>query len=120
MSAVDAMGHKEFRFSSDGNWGAVGWRGDEINEVRLIRLSDRHSIDVPGCSYDFGGQRLAIDARSGILFSGATIGPASPPTNWKPDVLSGIAAISSYFRGSRMIRMTTLSIVSLRGGRREC
>ena len=71
---LDLKRHKEFRFSRDGAYVAVGiWQLGSNNkpEVCVIRVADAKRFDLAGVSYDFGGCRLDIDPESRTLFSGA-------------------------------------------------
>jgi hypothetical protein len=71
---LDLTRHKEFRFSRDGAYVAVGIckLGDNSkSEVCVIRVSDGKRFDLEEVSYDYGGRRLDIDPESRTLFSGA-------------------------------------------------
>ncbi len=71
---LDLARHKEFRFSRDGAYVAVGIckLGDNTKpEVCVIRVSDGERFDLAEVSYDYGGRRLEIDPESRTLFSGA-------------------------------------------------
>ena len=71
---LDLARHKEFRFSRDGAYVAVGicQLGDNAKpEVCVIRVSDGKRFDLAEVSYDYGGRRLDIDPESRTLFSGA-------------------------------------------------
>jgi hypothetical protein len=70
----DLSRHKEFRFSSDGAYVAVGiceLSDDTKSEVCVLRVSDGKRFDIAEVSYDYGGRRLEIDPESRTLFSGA-------------------------------------------------
>jgi hypothetical protein len=73
---LDLARHKEFRFSRDGAYVAIGiWQRDNAKpEVRALRVSDGRSFDLADVSYDVGGRRLEIDPESRTLFSGAYYG----------------------------------------------
>ncbi|MFO1092199.1 MAG: hypothetical protein U0992_02655 [Planctomycetaceae bacterium] len=71
---LDLGRHKEFRFSRDGAYVAVGicQLGSRSRaEVCVIRVGDGKRFDLPEVAYDFGGRRLDIDPESLTLFSGA-------------------------------------------------
>jgi hypothetical protein len=71
---LDLARHKEFRFSRDGAYVAVGiWQlGSKAKpEVCVIRVSDGKRFDLTEVSYDCGGRRLDIDPETCTLFSGA-------------------------------------------------
>ena len=71
---LDLARHKEFLFSRDGAYVAVGIckLGDNTKpEVCVIRVSDSKRFDLPDVSYDYGGRRLEIDPETRMLFSGA-------------------------------------------------
>jgi hypothetical protein len=71
---LDLARHKEFCFSRDGSYVAVGicQLGDNAKpEVCVIRVSDGKRFDLADVSYDYGGRRLEIDPKSRTLFSGA-------------------------------------------------
>jgi hypothetical protein len=65
---MDTSNHKEFCPSSDGTFVAVG---SDDDDVCVIRIDDERRFDMADVSYDFGGNRLAIDPLSGTLFCGA-------------------------------------------------
>ena len=71
---LDVARHKEFRFSRDGAYVAVGIckLGDNTKpEVYVIRVSDGRRFDLAEVSYDYGGHRLEIDVESRTLYAGA-------------------------------------------------
>jgi len=71
---MDPTKHKEFRFSADGAYVAAGvWKIDESTnpEVCVIRVLDGQRFDLVDASYDFGGHRLELDAKSRTLFTAA-------------------------------------------------
>ena len=71
---LDLTRHKEFCFSRDGAYVAVGtWKmgSDTKPEVCVIRVGDGKRFDLSEVSYDFGGLRLEIDPETRTLFSGA-------------------------------------------------
>jgi hypothetical protein len=71
---LDLARHKEFRFSRDGAYVAVGIcqpGGSAKPDVCVIRVSDGKRFDLAEVSYDYGGRRLDIDPESRTLFSGA-------------------------------------------------
>jgi hypothetical protein len=71
---LDLARHKEFRFSRDGAYVAVGICHFGTNakpEVCVIRVSDGKRFDIAEVSYDYGGRRLEVDPESRTLFSGA-------------------------------------------------
>lgn len=69
---LDLARHKEFRFSADGAYVAVGiWQPDAKPEVCVLRVSDGRRFEIAEVSYDYGGRRLDIDPESRTLFSGA-------------------------------------------------
>jgi len=71
---LDLARHKEFRFSTDGAYVAVGISHlgpDAKPAVCVVRVSDGKRFDLARVSYDFGGYRLDIDPAARVLFSGA-------------------------------------------------
>lgn len=69
---LDLARHKEFRFSRDGAYVAVGiWQSNTKPEVCVIRVADGKRLTLAGVSYDFWGWRLDLDPESRTLFSGA-------------------------------------------------
>ena len=71
---LDLARHKEFRFSCDGAYVAVGicQLGDNAKpEVCVIRVSDGKRFHLAEVLYDYGGRRLEIDPELRTLFSGA-------------------------------------------------
>jgi hypothetical protein len=71
---LDLARHKEFRFSRDGTYVAVGicqLGGNVKPEVCVVRIADGKRFDLKDVSYDFGGRRLDIDPESRTLFAGA-------------------------------------------------
>ena len=65
---MSELKHREFQISNDCKYVAVG---SVDGDVCVIRLSDGHRFDLKSVSYDFGGERLAVDGIAGWLFAGA-------------------------------------------------
>src|SRR5262245_47240900 len=59
------------RSSASATTGPLVAVGSVDSSVCVIRVADNRRYDLPGVSYDFGGNRLALDPKSGTLFSGA-------------------------------------------------
>jgi len=73
---MDPLHHKEFCFSSDGAYVAVGsWRlgSKDKPEVCVIRVSDGQVFPLENVSYDFGGGRLCIDPEPRRLFAASCL-----------------------------------------------
>ena len=71
---MQALNHKEFCFSSDGAYVAIGsWQlgSKDKPEVCVKRVTDGHVFPLNNVTYDFGGRRLCIDPEPRRLFAGS-------------------------------------------------